>query len=75
MARESALKSQNNYKEIFEDVFSGIGCIDVMFHYLCATKAFQRWVRVIPPAKNHNTIRHDETVEWCNSFVLVPKCN
>ena len=73
MKGEQVLKPQSKYRDV-EDVYSGKGCFDGTFLLqvkpgikahkspkmcsLCAIKAFQRGVRVIPIARHHNTTRY-----------------
>ena len=42
--------------------------------YLCTTKAFKRGVRMTLQQQDITTpLGVDEIVEWCNSFLLIPK--
>ena len=87
--RASANITKQIQKE-FEEVNTGIGCFEGMFplqvkpdsksyQARCVTYALQKLVKEESKKLQSQDIRTllgvDETVEWCNSFALVPKSN
>ena len=74
----------------FEDVFNGIGCFDGTFSLqlkldckpyqvplrcVALQKPFEEELKRLQKQDIIVPLGVDETVEWCNSFVLVPKAN
>ena len=89
--KKKSIELTHKIHNVFDDVFNGIGCFKGTFSLQLKSdsKPYQAPLRhVAYVLQNHSRMSYqlqkldiitplgiDDTVEWCNSFVLVPKAN